>query len=54
MLVQLLNQFLPDDQLEKLFSDDADIILDDPQLAGAMREGTKAAHKAAENSIFTK
>ena len=29
-------------------------ILEDPQLAAAMREGTKAAHKAAENSVFTK
>lgn len=28
--------------------------LEDPQLAGAMREGTKAVHKAAENSVFTK
>lgn len=28
--------------------------LEDPQLAGAMREGTKIVHKAAENSIFTK
>lgn len=29
-------------------------LLKDPQLAAAMREGTMAAHKAAENSIFTK
>jgi hypothetical protein len=28
--------------------------LDDPQLASAMREGTKVVHKAAESSIFTK
>lgn len=28
--------------------------LEDPQLAGAMREGTKIVHKAAENSVFTK
>ncbi|KAI9493357.1 heme oxygenase-domain-containing protein [Zychaea mexicana] len=29
-------------------------IMEDPQLAAAMREGTMAAHKAAENSVFTK
>lgn len=29
-------------------------LLKDPQLAAAMREGTTAAHKAAENSVFTK
>jgi hypothetical protein len=28
--------------------------LEDPQLAAHMREGTKAVHKAAENSVFTK
>ncbi|KAI9014476.1 heme oxygenase-domain-containing protein [Phycomyces nitens] len=31
-----------------------DDILEDPQLASAMREGTKAIHKAAEESVFTK
>ncbi|KAF7729783.1 Heme oxygenase 2 [Apophysomyces ossiformis] len=31
-----------------------DAFLEDPQLATAMREGTKVMHKAAENSIFTK
>lgn len=29
-------------------------LLEDPQLAAAMREGTKAVHRAAENSVFTK
>ena len=28
--------------------------LEDPQLASAMREGTKVVHRAAETSIFTK
>ncbi|KAI8097634.1 heme oxygenase-domain-containing protein [Halteromyces radiatus] len=29
-------------------------ILDDPQLAMAMRQGTKVVHSAAENSVFTR
>ncbi|KAL0077857.1 heme oxygenase-domain-containing protein [Phycomyces blakesleeanus] len=33
---------------------DEDAILENPQLASAMREGTKAIHKAAEESVFTK
>lgn len=28
--------------------------LEDPQLASAMREGTKVVHRAAETSVFTK
>lgn len=28
--------------------------LEDPQLAAAMREGTKVVHRAAETSVFTR
>ncbi|KAJ8662934.1 hypothetical protein O0I10_001110 [Lichtheimia ornata] len=37
-----------------VFESHNDDFLKDPQLAAAMREGTKEAHKAAENSVFTK
>lgn len=37
-----------------VFESHDDDFLKDPQLAAAMREGTKEAHKAAENSVFTK
>ncbi|KAG0186353.1 hypothetical protein DFQ28_007972 [Apophysomyces sp. BC1034] len=39
---------------ETLTSGEEDVILEDPQLAAAMREGTKVVHRAAENSVFTK
>jgi hypothetical protein len=29
-------------------------VLENPELASAMREGTKVIHRAAETSIFTK
>ncbi|KAI7868706.1 hypothetical protein BDF14DRAFT_1966195 [Spinellus fusiger] len=38
----------------KIETDKEEAILEDPQLAGAMREGTKAIHRAAEQSVFTK
>lgn len=62
MLAQILSQFLEGAKLEKLYDDPQtdkapeveSEILKDPQLAAAMREGTKAVHKAAENSVFTR
>lgn len=61
ILVQMLNQLLSESSFSTLFGqEDKDALqkepeyLKDPQLAGAMREGTMVAHKAAENSIFTK
>ncbi|KAI7859255.1 hypothetical protein BDC45DRAFT_432849 [Circinella umbellata] len=51
ILVQMLNQIVSDSAMGQDLNSQ---ILEDPQLAAAMREGTKAAHKAAENSIFTK
>ncbi|KAI8143838.1 heme oxygenase-domain-containing protein [Fennellomyces sp. T-0311] len=66
VLVQMLNQIVSDSAMGIVASDDkpAEVaptprdpdseILEDPQLAAAMREGTKVAHKAAENSVFTK
>ena len=66
MLVQMLNQIVSDSAMGIVASDDKPAeatlapkdpdseILEDPQLAAAMREGTMVAHKAAENSIFTK
>ncbi|KAI9289798.1 heme oxygenase-domain-containing protein [Umbelopsis sp. AD052] len=62
LLVQALNAFLSQIRQESdIILDghahkqaDAIEFLEDPQLAGAMREGTKAVHKAAENSVFTK
>ncbi|KAG1437836.1 hypothetical protein G6F56_012910 [Rhizopus delemar] len=55
-LVQSLNQFLQKPQLEqeqqkKLTQSE---ILQHPELASAMREGTKVVHRAAETSVFTK
>ena len=63
-----LNKFLDKSQLEALFDikpkDTVDELkveepvepeyLQDPQLASAMREGTKVVHRAAETSVFTK
>ncbi|KAI9253779.1 heme oxygenase-domain-containing protein [Phascolomyces articulosus] len=69
ILVQMLNQIVSDSAMgqvafteEEKSTEAAPVvkkeldseILEDPQLAAAMREGTKAAHKAAENSIFTR
>lgn len=44
-------------QLENLFGEKQpteEPILEDPQLAQAMREGTKVVHRAAETSVFTR
>lgn len=59
-LVKVLNQFLTVAQLDNLFGENRpdfeqeEPILEDPQLAQAMREGTKVVHRAAETSIFTR
>jgi hypothetical protein len=44
-----LNHFLPE-TLQKKNQE----FLSDPQLASAMKEGTKVVHTAAEKSVFTK
>ncbi|KAI7898656.1 heme oxygenase-domain-containing protein [Cokeromyces recurvatus] len=44
-----MNRFLPETQSKK-----GQDYLSDPQLASAMKEGTKVVHSLAENSIFTK
>ncbi|CAO3613749.1 unnamed protein product [Mucor hiemalis] len=44
-----VNQFLPETKQKKNQE-----YLSNPQLASAMKEGTKVVHSAAENSIFTK
>jgi uncharacterized protein (UPF0216 family) len=44
-----LNHYLPETKSKK--NQD---FLSDPQLAMAMKEGTKVVHSAAENSLFTK
>ncbi|KAI8076523.1 heme oxygenase-domain-containing protein [Gilbertella persicaria] len=44
-----LNYFLPETQIKRNHE-----YLLDPQLASAMKEGTKIVHSAAENSAFTK
>ncbi|KAF7730687.1 hypothetical protein EC973_001636 [Apophysomyces ossiformis] len=62
VLVKLLNQFLTEAQRETLFGrhevapvkSEEEEILEDPELAAAMREGTKVVHRAAETSVFTK
>ncbi|KAI7902125.1 heme oxygenase-domain-containing protein [Cokeromyces recurvatus] len=62
-LVKMLNQFLDRSQLENIFNiksenevkvEESTDYLKDPQLASAMREGTKAVHRAAETSVFTR
>ncbi|KAI8886696.1 hypothetical protein K501DRAFT_213212 [Backusella circina FSU 941] len=45
-----INSLLPENRQSKLKQE----ILSDPELASAMREGTKIVHSAAENSVFTK
>ncbi|CAO3610507.1 unnamed protein product [Cunninghamella blakesleeana] len=57
LLVKTLNQFLTVSQLETLFDTkpkDELPILENPELASAMKEGTKKVHRAAESSVFTK
>ncbi|CEP11162.1 hypothetical protein [Parasitella parasitica] len=68
VLVNQLNKFLDKTQLETLFErspknpvEELKVedpvepdYLEDPQLASAMREGTKVIHRAAETSIFTR
>ncbi|ORZ07092.1 heme oxygenase-domain-containing protein [Absidia repens] len=59
-LVKVLNQFLTITELETVFNENNvptlqdEAILEDPQLAQAMREGTKVVHRAAETSVFTR
>ncbi|KAI8990028.1 heme oxygenase-domain-containing protein [Pilobolus umbonatus] len=50
-LVKVLNSFLKSQGREQKEEDE---ILEDPQLAMAMREGTKVIHRAAETSVFTR
>lgn len=56
----MLNQFLKVTELEAVFNQNnvptlqEESILEDPQLAQAMREGTKVVHRAAETSVFTR
>ncbi|KAI9480330.1 MAG: heme oxygenase-domain-containing protein [Benjaminiella poitrasii] len=66
VLVKMLNKFLDKSQLENIFeikvNENQEAItpesesdyLEDPQLASAMREGTKVVHRAAETSVFTR
>ncbi|CAO3640343.1 unnamed protein product [Cunninghamella echinulata] len=59
LLVKALNQFLTVAQLETLFDmkpkeEKVPDVLENPELATAMKEGTKKVHRAAESSIFTK
>lgn len=65
-----MNRFLDKSQLAQLFAiqpkeeeeevveeevkEDEPEYLEDPQLASAMREGTKVVHRAAETSVFTR
>jgi hypothetical protein len=44
-----VNRLLPETQSKK-----GQEFLSNPQLASAMKEGTKVVHAAAENSVFTK
>lgn len=44
-----VNRLLPETQSKK-----GQEYLSNPQLAFAMKEGTKVVHSAAENSVFTK
>ncbi|KAI8065095.1 heme oxygenase-domain-containing protein [Gongronella butleri] len=59
-LVGFLNQFLTASQLDHVFLENdsepavPSPVLEDPQLASAMREGTKVIHRAAESSVFTR
>ncbi|SAM00025.1 hypothetical protein [Absidia glauca] len=52
---KVLDRFLPETYPIKINKyQDYTEILDDPQLAMAMRQGTKVVHRAAENSVFTR
>ncbi|CEG67815.1 hypothetical protein RMATCC62417_04181 [Rhizopus microsporus] len=58
-LVKMLNQFLQRTELEHLVTPESPKqpepeVLENPELASAMREGTKVIHRAAETSVFTK
>lgn len=55
----MLNQFLQRTELEHLVTPESPKqpepeVLENPELASAMREGTKVIHRAAETSVFTK
>jgi hypothetical protein len=54
-LGKVLDRFLPETYPIKInkYQEHTEI-LDDPQLAMAMRQGTKVVHRAAENSVFTR
>lgn len=69
VLVKMLNRFLDKSQLSQLLNiqpeeevkkaiekeeEKEPEYLEDPQLASAMREGTKVVHRAAETSVFTR
>ncbi|KAI8888266.1 hypothetical protein K501DRAFT_210725 [Backusella circina FSU 941] len=55
ILVKMLNGFLEKAKLENIMEQEQkQEYLEDPQLAMAMREGTKVIHRAAETSVFTK
>ncbi|KAI8344377.1 heme oxygenase-domain-containing protein [Chlamydoabsidia padenii] len=52
---KVLDRFLPEPYPIKINKyQEHQEILDDPQLAMAMRQGTKVVHRAAENSVFTR
>ncbi|ORE22170.1 hypothetical protein BCV71DRAFT_241155 [Rhizopus microsporus] len=58
-LVKMLNQFLQRTELEHLVTPESPKqpepeVLENPELASAMREGTKVIHRAATTSVFTK
>ncbi|ORZ21542.1 hypothetical protein BCR42DRAFT_321343 [Absidia repens] len=55
ILVGVLDRFLPETYpIKNDKCQESKEILDDPQLALAMRQGTKVVHRAAENSVFTR
>ncbi|ORZ24162.1 hypothetical protein BCR42DRAFT_402370 [Absidia repens] len=52
---KVLDRFLPETYPIKINKyQESQEILDDPQLAMAMRQGTKVVHRAAEDSVFTR
>ncbi|KAG1299103.1 hypothetical protein G6F66_001111 [Rhizopus arrhizus] len=59
ILVKSLNEFFLRSQLNLIINSEEQKepepeVLENPELASAMREGTKVIHRAAETSIFTK
>ncbi|KAG1449606.1 hypothetical protein G6F56_008596 [Rhizopus delemar] len=58
ILVKSLNEFFTSSQLSQIVNFESKKpepeILENPELASAMREGTKVVHRAAETSVFTK